>query len=74
MKELEIFPHCDSLVIHAPGECEYCDMSPRMQQKRIDEGVNFTGHCDPNLKECPATLRRPLGTINRWYGNVAQPK
>lgn len=59
------FPHCDSLILHAPGECKYCDMYPERQKERMDNGVNFTGHGDD-----PATEVRPLDTINKWGGNV----
>lgn len=59
------YPHCDNLVLHAPGECEYCDMYPDKQAIRITQGINFTGHGDD-----PATEHRPLTTINQWYGNI----
>jgi hypothetical protein len=67
------FPHCDELVLHAPGECKYCDDCPAAQQKRIKDGVNFTGHYDAAKKPCPAEERRDLKTINRWYGNRPEP-
>lgn len=63
------FPHCDSNVLHAPGECVYCDMYPQEQQQRITNGINFTGH---GLD--PATEARPLEIVNRWYGNVPRKK
>jgi len=65
------FPHCDDLVLHAPGECFYCDKYAVAQAKRIADGVNFTGHNDPSKKPCPSLARRPLETIERWSGNVA---
>lgn len=58
------FPHCDDLVLHAPGECKYCDHYPDRQAERVSSGVNFTGH-GPD----PASGRRPLEIINRWPGN-----
>lgn len=67
-------PHCDDLVLHAPGNCKYCDMFPDIQQARIKNGVNFTGENDPKKKQCPAEVRRSLDTINRWGGNVAHPE
>lgn len=71
---LEQFPHCDSRVLHAPGECEYCDEKPTWQALRQAWGIAFTGYV-PDEKElpCPATVARPLGTINRWSGNTAKP-
>ena len=61
------FPHCDSNVLHAPGECEYCDLYPAEQHARIRLGINFTGHGAD-----PATDLRPLDIINRWPGNRAK--
>jgi hypothetical protein len=62
-------PHCDDLVLHAPGECIYCDLHSLEQHERIRDGINFTGQNDPAKSACPSTLRRPLSTINRWAGN-----
>ena len=65
------FPHCDDLVVHAPGECRYCDRLPELQAARAASGANFTGHADPSKTACPSTSRRPLETIERWPGNRA---
>lgn len=62
-------PHCDAAVLHAPGECEYCDGYPDWQMLRKRWGINFTGHHEPDKATCPAELRRPVETINRWGGN-----
>lgn len=64
------YPHCDELVLHAPGTCEYCDRYPVDQAIRVSEGINFTGEGNPNKKPCPAEVRRKLSTINKWGGNV----
>jgi hypothetical protein len=57
------FPHCDQRILHAPGECEYCDMAPEWQQLRIDWGICFTGH-NPDFTstwvQCPADVARPV--------------
>ncbi len=66
------YPHCDSKVIHAPGECRFCDMHPELQERRAKSGVNFTGHYDEGKSICPAELQRPLDIINRWPGNVPE--
>jgi len=66
-------PHCDAEVIHAPTKCEFCDHYPELQAERVVAGINFTGEQDPNKKPCPAEVRRPLQTINRWGGNIASP-
>jgi hypothetical protein len=68
------FPHCDQRVLHAPGECEYCDMHPDWQEIREAWGIAFTGY-EPDAGElpCPATVKRPLDVINMWGGNVPRP-
>jgi hypothetical protein len=49
-------PHCNVQVIHAPGECYYCDTyAPDQQSARIASNTPFT----PN-------------EANGWEGNVAQ--
>lgn len=68
------FPHCDPNVLHAPGECKYCDHRPVWQWGRIADGINFTGHHDPDKATCPAEQRRPVDTINQWGGNVPTPE
>lgn len=70
----ETLPHCDADVLHAPGACVYCDGRPDLQARRAFEGVNFTGENDPAKTPCPATLRRPVEKIERWYGNVPRPE
>lgn len=68
-------PHCDSDVLHAPGECKYCDkFADSLQSMRITLGINFTGHNDPNKLTCPAELRRSKQKIDRWHGNGAVPE
>ena len=64
------YPHCDQMVLHAPGECEYCDSHPDWQELREVWNINYTGHSDPQKMQCPAEARRPAGIINRWGGNV----
>lgn len=72
---MRTYPHCDSRVLHAPGECEYCDRyAADLQAQRIDQRINFTGYTDPDLLPDPATQARPMETINRWGGNVAVPE
>lgn len=68
------FPHCDELVLHAPGKCQFCDRYSLWQHERIRDGVNFTGENDPNKKACPSTARRPLAVIERWERNRAYPE
>ena len=63
------YPHCDDAVLHAPGECVYCDRYPEAQARREANGINFTGQHDPSREPCPAEARRGLGAINRWSGN-----
>jgi len=66
-------PHCDPLVIHAPGECQYCDKYAETRQKnRIIRHVNFTGHYDSDKTLCPSEYFRPAETIHLWHGNQPQ--
>jgi len=44
MAEIGQFPHCDQRVLHALGECEYCDRHPEWQALREAWGIAFTGH------------------------------
>lgn len=64
-------PHCDSSVLHAPGECEFCDEYPDFQHYRVVARINFSGHYDRNKAPCPSTFFRPEATIDKWGGNVA---
>jgi hypothetical protein len=79
------YPHCDSLVLHAPTECRYCDRHPDWQHDREARGINFTGHNDPGKQPDPATVRRTQAVLehsgefangyevlSRWPGNVPQ--
>lgn len=72
------FPHCDARVLHAPGECKFCDESG-LQDVRRAWGIAFSGH-KPEVDEygrlemtCPADLARPAGSSSdyrQWGGNV----
>ena len=71
------FPHCDQRVLHAPGECEYCDRRPEWQELRLAWGIAFTGHAAiaPELP-CPADYARPPGSAadhRLWPGNTPRP-
>jgi hypothetical protein len=62
--------HCDSRVLHAPGECKYCDKyGADWQQYREMAGINFTGHYDDDKVLCPSEHLRTVETINLWPGN-----
>ncbi|MEV7265596.1 hypothetical protein AB0N38_18770 [Micromonospora aurantiaca] len=70
-------PHCDQAVLHAPGECTFCDAYPEWQQLRQLWGIAFTGRQPridrerPWLSEvrCPSDARWP-GRVNQvWPGN-----
>ncbi len=65
------FPHCDQRILHAPGECEYCDAHPDWQALRQGWGIAFTGY-DPEGAELPdpATHARGLASLNSWQGNI----
>lgn len=67
-------PHCDQAILHAPGECEYCDLRPDWQEYREAARINFTGHVDENKAPCPSTWFRTPEMRDLWYGNVAKPE
>ncbi len=79
MSEIAQFPHCDQMVLHAPGDCGYCDEHPEWQVLRRVWGIAFTGHA-PGLVypdypaagyqlPCPSDLRRGQGGAHVWGGN-----
>ena len=77
LKSIQQFPHCDARILHAPGECEFCDQHPEWQALRIHWGIAFTGwEPDEEKKELPdpATYACGLKSINAWAANRAQPK
>jgi hypothetical protein len=66
------FPHCDSRILHAPGECAYCDHYPEWQELRVHWGIAFTGHIpdvDSGGMLCPADYSRGPESYNSWGGN-----
>jgi hypothetical protein len=67
---IEQFPHCDQRVLHAPGECNYCDRHPLWQELRQAWGIAFTNY-QPEKDElpCPANFARG-DAVNGWQGNV----
>jgi hypothetical protein len=61
-------PHCDQAVLHAPGECQYCDACPEWQGLRELWGIAFTGHAPTDAQiSCPSDFRRGLGEAGRWW-------
>ena len=68
------FPHCDPRVLHAPGECEYCDKHTGWQDLRVAWGIAFTGY-EPEGKELPCPADHARGnTHTLWGGNQAKLK
>lgn len=74
MKAIEQFPHCDPKILHAPSECEFCDLHPDWQELRETWNINFTGHNDLQKQSCPAEVARSLQVIERWGGNIPYKK
>lgn len=66
-------PHCDSSILHAPGECQHCDTYPDWQQARETQRINFTGHMESGKSPCPSVWFRDPLTRDLWGGNQAQP-
>ncbi len=64
------FPHCDSRILHAPGECKYCDCHPDWQELRTVWNIAFTGQPPRSgLTPCPAEQARSRELMERWPGN-----
>lgn len=67
-------PHCDSRILHAPGECQYCDKYPDDQALRIRLRIAFTGHSPrEDERACPADVARTPDHYNAWPGNRPAP-
>lgn len=65
------FPHCDPRVLHAPGQCEFCDRHPEWQAMRLVCGICYTGYV-PDGTELPDPATHARGArLNAWYGNRA---
>jgi hypothetical protein len=76
---LDTIPHCDDLILHGPGVCDYCDKYPAWQEARrkfrieysftqariANHRIRRTGY-----RPCPASVLRPIEKIERWGGNV----
>lgn len=64
------YPHCDARILHAPGQCVYCDSHPEWQELRKTWNINFTGEYDREKDLCPAERSRGnLNQIEKWGGN-----
>lgn len=67
------FPHCDQRILHAPGECEFCDQAPEWQELRKAWNIAFSGHNPAEGQTaCPADLAvmyRERSDYNQWPGN-----
>lgn len=71
-------PHCDQLILHSPGACEYCDRHPEWQQYRSAAGIAFSDMSSEDVEThglvpCPSTYRRSAEIRDRWGGNVPKP-
>ncbi len=65
-------PHCDAMVLHAPGRCGYCDhfLAGAAQALRQIWGVAFTGQTpQPGQVPCPSDARRGTAGAHVWSGN-----
>ena len=68
--KFSVVPHCDQRVLHAPGECAYCDKHPDWQALRQLWCIAFTGYePEGNEVKCPSEQARNIETINKWPGN-----
>lgn len=62
--------HCDQTILHAPGECQFCDHYPEAQALRQWWRINFTGHNDDDKAPCPSTYFRTDEARDAWPGNT----
>jgi hypothetical protein len=79
-KELDVvavlgqFPHCDPRILHAPGECEFCDEHTEWQALREVWKIAFTNY-EPEEGELPCPANHARGDkCNSWTGNKPRPK
>lgn len=69
-----VFPHCDSRILHAPGECSVCDVYPKWQELRYYWGIAFTGYTPEGTElPCPADYARG-DSHAQWHGNRASKR
>lgn len=71
------FPHCDTLILHSPGTCAYCDRHPDWQALRSAQGIAFSDTSEQDVHEqglipCPSIIRRSAEVRDLWHGNVAR--
>ena len=73
MSAIRQFPHCDARILHAPGECDFCDTHQEWQELREAWDIAFTGHpATVDGLPCPADHQRPPGSPGDhrlWGGN-----
>ena len=67
------FPHCDAMVLHKPGNCQYCDMYPMKQLDRMESNTNFSDENDSTKLPCPSTYARSAEVRDKWIGNTPKP-
>lgn len=72
------FPHCDSLILHSPGTCMYCDDHPDWQQYRLGAGIAFSDTDplvvrDQGLAPCPSIFHRSSAVRDQWANNLPVP-
>ena len=65
-----IFPHCDQRILHAPGECQWCDEYPKWQKLREAWGIAFTGH----LPGIVSTAGDDGGLVVRTFTTTVDPR
>lgn len=59
------YPHCNMQVVHAPGECYYCDKFPHLQRAREASGGPFT----PNESNgWSGNVAAPQGAVHTHMG------
>lgn len=66
--------HCDPLVLHKPGACQFCDeYGADLQKQRAERLIEFTGDDAGYAIADPARVNRPNGGSQVWPGNTPKP-
>lgn len=62
------YPHCDERVLHSPGTCRFCDMTPELQQYREMCGLPYTDFLQAKDALLPGETRT-RASAEAWGGN-----
>lgn len=66
------YPHCNTEVLHAPGECVYCDMYPERQQARIAGGSPFSPKLANGWRGNIAWTQEMIDADQKYWDDLAK--